>query len=190
MARPIEYDSDTIRDKAMHTFWMRGYDASTVDILGKETGLGKGSFYNAFGSKKALYLKTLDYYAEKELGATIALLAQPGTAQEKIGRWLSNIVDQVAVRKDRRGCLLCNAAVDQAGQDDAVAARVRSHFEPLKQALADIVVVDDDLAGAERHADQLMAVYVGMHVLARGGYSVDVLYNIVTATLAQLPDAA
>ena len=187
MARPIKYNPDTVREKAMLTFWGLGFDASTVDVLNEATGLGKGSFYNAFGSKQALYLEALDHYAKLEVGAALGLLTLPGTAREKIARWLSSIIDRVALRQDRRGCLLCNAAVDQAGQDASVAERVRNHFEPLKQILADIVVHGDDLAGAERHANQLMAVYVGLQVMARGGYPVEILHQIATVTLAQVP---
>lgn len=171
----------------MLTFWRLGYDASTVDVLGGETGLGKGSFYNTFGSKKALYLEALDQYAKLEIGAVLTLLTLPGTAREKIARWLSSIIDRVALRQDRRGCLLCNAAIDQAGQDEAVARRVRNHLEPLRQILADIVVHGDDLAGAEQHAHQLMAVYVGLQVMARGGYPVETLHQIANVTLAQVP---
>jgi len=53
MPRPREFDDGTALDAAMETFWTKGYEATTTAELCENTGLGRGSLYNAFGSKHA-----------------------------------------------------------------------------------------------------------------------------------------
>ena len=56
------FDEDKVIEAAMLLFWEKGYtDTSMADLL-KVTGLSKGSFYNAFGSKHDLFLKALLKY--------------------------------------------------------------------------------------------------------------------------------
>ena len=43
-------------------FWRQGYGATSLQHLLKATGMGKGSFYAAFGSKAALFETVIDDY--------------------------------------------------------------------------------------------------------------------------------
>ena len=64
MARPREFNEDAALDAAMHCFWAKGYQATSVRDLEAETGLTTPSLYNAFGDKRALFRRALERYAE------------------------------------------------------------------------------------------------------------------------------
>ena len=49
------FDIDEAIDRATEVFWAKGYEATSLADLIKATGVNKGSFYNAFGSKKKLF---------------------------------------------------------------------------------------------------------------------------------------
>lgn len=53
MARPRTFDDDEVIDRAMERFWTHGYTDTSPAQLADATGIGKGSLYNAFGSKRA-----------------------------------------------------------------------------------------------------------------------------------------
>ena len=63
MGRPREFDVSTARSAIRDEFWQRGFAATSVDDLLAATGLGKGSFYAAFGDKERLYLETVEQKA-------------------------------------------------------------------------------------------------------------------------------
>ena len=56
MARAVEFDYDKAIDRAMRLLWRIGYSNVSVRDLLKVMGIGEGSFYNTFKSKKRLYL--------------------------------------------------------------------------------------------------------------------------------------
>ncbi len=54
MARPREFNVDTVLESAMQVFWAKGYESTSLDDLCEATGLGRSSLYAAFGDKRAL----------------------------------------------------------------------------------------------------------------------------------------
>ncbi len=57
------FDIDEATDKAIEVFWKKGYEATSMSDLTQAMQINKGSLYNAFGSKKALFDRALARYA-------------------------------------------------------------------------------------------------------------------------------
>ena len=62
VGRPRQFDVDQTLDAAMRAFWARGYEATSMADLMAATGLHKGSLYQAFGDKHALFIEALKRY--------------------------------------------------------------------------------------------------------------------------------
>ncbi|MFJ6621436.1 TetR/AcrR family transcriptional regulator [Kitasatospora sp. NPDC091335] len=137
MARPKEFDPDRVLDAAMNAFWSRGYAATSAQNLVDSTGLGRGSLYNAFSSKHHLFQEALTRYGEAQTARQEALLEGPGDIRERIRSLLMTVVEEES-RTDGpgpRGCLAVNAALELAGLDAEITARVRRIFERMEEAL-------------------------------------------------------
>jgi TetR/AcrR family transcriptional repressor of nem operon len=93
MARPRSFDDDVVVDRAMDAFWTGGYANTSPAQLAKATGVGKGSLYNAFHSKRELFDRALARY--DLLGSEFAedFLSRPGSTRERIGSFLRFLVD-------------------------------------------------------------------------------------------------
>lgn len=79
MARPKEFNPAEALDKAMHVFWRKGYEATSMEDLLTAMDINRGSLYATFGNKRELFLKAMDLYCTKgSVGARISLLSQPG----------------------------------------------------------------------------------------------------------------
>jgi TetR/AcrR family transcriptional regulator, transcriptional repressor for nem operon len=141
MGRPREFSDTAVVDAAMEVFWEKGYEATTTQDLCERTGLGRGSLYNAFGSKHRLYEESVRRYAETWAARQLALLSEPGDVRARLRRLMIGVIDADLDDPGRRGCLALNAAVEVSGRDGEVPALVRKQFDDLEQALTDLVTV-------------------------------------------------
>jgi TetR/AcrR family transcriptional regulator, transcriptional repressor for nem operon len=60
MARPRDFDSETVLAQIADVFTEHGFQGTSMSALSDATGLGKQSLYNSFGDKEALYLQAVD----------------------------------------------------------------------------------------------------------------------------------
>jgi TetR/AcrR family transcriptional repressor of nem operon len=75
VARTKEFDPDAAVSAAMELFWLKGYEATSIQDLVDHLGIGRQSLYATFGSKHELYLKALDRYRDSQASALIDTLA-------------------------------------------------------------------------------------------------------------------
>lgn len=188
MARPFTHDPEQAVEAAKAVFWERGYDNTSLEDLSRATGLGRSSLYNDFGSKRALYLRTLDAYGREEMGAALGLLLDSSDA-----RGIGRLFDTLIQRGDRRGCLLCNAAVETAVADPEVAEKVRRWTDPVQDAMTLLIARDHpDWPHARRRrlGAQILATYMGLQVMLRGGWPMSTLTDIRNSCMQQLSENA
>ncbi len=137
MAGVIQFDRDAALDAAAAAFWRKGYDATTVQDLEAATGLGRGSLYNAFGDKQALFRAALERYAATVGGPALRLL-EARDARAGVRAMLEAIAARMTSGAGPRGCLITNACLSGGGGDEAgafVAAAVRGIEAALETAL-------------------------------------------------------
>ncbi len=199
IGRPRKFDEREVLIAVMDVFWEKGFEGTAMSDLVEATGLKKGSLYGAFGDKRALYLKALVFYDETEVAVAADLLrgrnqsdglSAPDAGYQRIAALLQAVIDAVAVHGDRRGCLLCNAAVDQAPLDPATERSVTASLATLEAAFVEAIrAIPDLIASVEegrRIARHLQSVYFGMRVLAKAGATVEVLQDAKAGALAGL----
>ena len=68
----------------MDAFWAKGYEATSMAELCTCTCLHKGSLYQAFGDKHALFMDALKHYADSEFHETTAVLRESSTPLEQL----------------------------------------------------------------------------------------------------------
>ena len=141
-----------------------------MDELVTATGLRKGSLYAAFGDKRSMYLKALALYERTAIEQTSQLLASPGAPEKRISAFLDLAIDAVAVQKDRRGCFLCNASVDQGMLDPETERSVKASIRRLEWALDEALseLAANLMDGGQRRAGGATSV-VGLFRIAHAG---------------------
>jgi TetR/AcrR family transcriptional repressor of nem operon len=134
MARPREFDVDVALDRAMHAFWARGYEATSLDELCSATGLGRSSLYAAFGSKRGLYFETLERYEQLVVQRLAAAFAGPRPVREAVAGFVGGLIDDIVSGPGRRGCFIGNCAAELSRQDRRAAGKVRQSLELIEGA--------------------------------------------------------
>lgn len=179
MARPRTFDEARALGAAMHTFWVKGYAATSTQDLCDATGLGRSSIYNTFSSKHDLFTRALACYMETMTSRQVAILEDPEpSALERIRALFAVIVDGEAEGgKDGRspGCLVVNTVVERARCDPEAAEMVRRDLDRRLAALC-AVLEAGQRAGvitctrdARSLAHFLNATISGIRVSGQGG---------------------
>lgn len=173
MARPRLFDFDDAVGSALTLFWKRGYGATTPAELLDAIGVGKGSFYNAFGSKHALFERALRRYGDERVAGLVGALGRPGSARRRIHGYFERLAGPENETALRRGCFAANTAAELGRSDAAAAKIVRGTFERMESTLE--ATLDEakksgeveDALDAKAVASLLLATLVGITVLAR-----------------------
>ena len=193
MARPRSFDSQKVLRRIRDLFWRKGYDGTTLADIMATSGLNKGSLYAAFGDKRAMYRAALEDYDRCEVDGAVQLLRARGpgvSGLAAIEQLLSKVVSDRVGSSGRMGCFLCNASADQAPVDQLSEAVVRASMsrfaDAFGEALAGTAPYDQNQQSRHARAELLMAIYVGMRVMARGGAPVSALEAIRDGAISDL----
>ncbi|MFG2695806.1 TetR/AcrR family transcriptional regulator [Kitasatospora sp. NPDC048407] len=189
MGRPKQFDEGTAIAQAMEVFWTNGYAGSSPAELAEAAGIGKGSLYHAFGSKRELFGRALDAYDRGGAELAEEFLAGPGTTKECIRAFLAMLVDADFDGPVRRGCLAVNTALELGGRDADAALAVRRMTDRSAGLLAARIErgkLEGDVpssvdAGAQ--ARFLMTALAGLRVMARA-YDREAVLEVVDTTVA------
>ncbi|MFF3560251.1 TetR/AcrR family transcriptional regulator [Streptomyces sp. NPDC002574] len=160
MTRPKQFDPDVAVEQAMEVFWRKGYASTTPQDLVDALGIGKGSLYNAFGSKRALFERALRRYRERQASVLLRALEEPGPAKVRLRRALEAVVRTDLADPDRRGCMAVNTAAEVVRTDEVATDLVLRAFAHIESAFR-AVVVEGQRAGEispERDPDGLAAM--------------------------------
>ncbi len=102
--RPRLFDRDDVLRRAMHVFWSRGFQGTSVLDLTEAMKMTAPSVYLAFGSKERLFEEALLLYL-KEGALGLPSLKKQNTGKEAIRCMLKNVVTVLTSFAEPRGCM-------------------------------------------------------------------------------------
>ncbi len=192
MARLKAFDEERALDHAVDCFWLRGYEATSVRDLGEAMGIGGASLYNAYGDKRALFVRCLERYANRSSRERMARLEEKHPPKEAIRAFLTEIVERSLKDSDCKGCLLVNSALDVAPHDadvgkvvagylDEIRAFFRRNIETARRTGTVPKGIDADAVSGH-----MLGVLMGIRTLARVKPERKLLENVARPALALL----
>jgi TetR/AcrR family transcriptional repressor of nem operon len=168
----MQFETGAAVDKAMDLFWRQGYAGTTPQELATELGIGKGSLYNTFESKHALFMRALRRYSEMRLEYLTDLFSAPGP----IGSRLKEAMTLLAgVGEHQRGCVMVNAAAELGTADGDVTRLAADLFAQIEAAFRKAIAQGQATGEfgvepvAEIVASELLASVIGLSVLVKAG---------------------
>jgi len=192
MARPSKFNRDEAVEFVMNEIWQNGYEASSVKALSEKLGITRSSFYNAFGSREALFKEALDLYFSQSPDKALAT-ATPGTPIKKL---LSNTYRQAcrvrAADPEGRGCMAINSVTELCNVHEELgpllAEAVLGSILHIEQLLAWGVAQGEIAADTDIHATALALqnLLIGLNVMCKVIGDEDELWITAKTSLAGL----
>jgi len=193
MARPKEFNPDEALEKAMHVFWHKGYEATSMEDLLTAMDLNRGSLYATFGDKRELFIKAMELYCnEGGVGSRFSILHQPGPALPLIRRFIDAILDFALSDPLRRGCLITNTVMELAPHEKGIGKTLSGRFQMLENAFFKLLTRakrEGELANDKDPralARVLVTMMQGTIVMIKAGTPADVVRQTANTALSIL----
>ncbi len=187
MARPVEFDRKQAVHKAQQLFWAQGYSVSSLSQLLAAMGIGKSSFYAAFGDKRSLFIDCLELF----YGKTRRIL-ENAMAQHSPSQAIEVFFDKTMLSEQdfANGCMMVNTVLELASVDEALSQLAADYLTAIKQLFEHCISEAQQQGevartlGADVLATNLMVINQGMRVASRSGLSRDQLKHTLQCALA------
>ncbi len=169
-----DFDVEHAVDDAMRVFWMKGYEATSISDLVKAMNINKGSLYNAFGNKKALFIKALLKYDRQNRQALLRRLEAMDDPLAAIQALFDAMIKESLGDREYKGCMLVNTAIELPHHASDVQEIVSSAMGDFEGFFARMVRRAQesgqvrDALDADTIAKSLLSQVVGLRVLSRG----------------------
>ncbi len=175
MPRHKEFDPDKALNDAMHLFWEKGYEATSVQDLVDRMGINRFSMYDTFGGKHELFLATLDRY-KKELGDDIlGTMENSEDGLDSIRAYFTCVVGHLSSSAGKHACLMINSIMEMGVQDKKVASSCAANTKRLNRAFtsalkrAQLSGEIDAGRDIKEIAEFLVNGVMGLNVMAKQG---------------------
>ncbi|WP_431954751.1 TetR/AcrR family transcriptional regulator [Actinacidiphila sp. bgisy167] len=187
----VETTPERLIESTRELLWERGYVGTSPKAIQQRSGVGQGSMYHHFSGKPELALAAVRRSAERMRAAAERELSLPGSAVERVSRYLRRERDVL------RGCPIGRLTQDpEVVVNPQLRAPLDETFEWLRGRIADVLAEGqargeiapgldtDDIAAA------LVAVLQGGYVLARASGSAAPFDQAVSGALSLLAQRA
>ena len=134
MAGVRQFDEAAMLEEALALFWRQGAAATSMLDLAAATGVQRGSLYNAYGDKEAIFLRAFDLYAARFLEGARASL-EGDDAGLVLRRFFDAVIANMTSGAPPRGCLTTKTA----GDGSLASERIKEKLGGFLDRLAAIV---------------------------------------------------
>lgn len=187
--RQREFDTQKALHNAMEVFWGKGFKGASMKEILTAMGIGKGSFYAAFGSKRELYLQALSHFRDTHMLIKQAKRkAMPISAHESLRELFDQLIGRTI--NQRKACMLGKAALEFRGTDSAVAEIVDVGITQLEDSILEIILNGQGNGEIPKDRDPhalaryITASYYGIQVLGGAKPCREYLEEIADTTLS------
>lgn len=193
MGRTREFDVDDAVDRALHLFWQKGYEGTSLSDLTEALGINRPSLYAAFGSKEGLFTRALERYVSRNAPGVREALEAP-TAREVAERMLRLYADAPGRTENPRGCLLVQGALACSDENDSIRSALAGKRHSIQAALVarfEKAKREGDLGSNAKPSDLARYVFTmcnGFAVQAAGGATREQLRRLVPIAMWAWPD--
>ena len=190
--RPRTFDADKALDAAMHVFWRKGYEGTSLSDLTTAMEISRPSLYAAFGDKEALFRQVLDRYAAGPASYLKAALNAP-TAYGCVELLLMGAVDLLTALGHPSLCLIAQGTLVCGEETDAIRREVNARRQRgetglrtrLERAVSEgELPPDTDAAGLTRY---FVTVMRGLGISALSGANREELDGVAQMALHLWP---
>jgi TetR/AcrR family transcriptional repressor of nem operon len=173
--RPREFDHDDVLRIAFDQFWRKGVRGTSLSDIARDAGVQRGSLYNAFGSKEALFLCAYERYAGDYLSSIQKVLGA-GALRARLTGFFDLTIKNFRSGSPPRGCPTTRGLMELgAAEGEGLDENARQAFANLMTRITGLIqnALSEGLARGEfKGSPEIAALHIatvtrGLAVLER-----------------------
>ncbi|WP_425088562.1 TetR/AcrR family transcriptional regulator [Stappia sp.] len=129
-----QFDENAVMQRALDVFRHKGLAATSMIDLALATGVHRGSLYNAYGGKDAIFLTAFEQYARDYLQGIRIALDQPD-ARAALTAFVDQVLTRMTTGSPARGCLTTRTAAESNETTPLVRERIRGWLKELEDTI-------------------------------------------------------
>ena len=189
--RPRLFDENAVLTVAFDQFWRKGVRGTSLSDIARDVGMQRGSLYNAYGTKEALFLRAYARYADDYLAAVASALAV-GKLRERLERFFDVAIRNFSIGTPPRGCPTTRGLMEVASiEGDELAEEVRTAFAGLLSRLTGFLweafaqgVASGEFSGSpDAAAEHVLTIARGLVVLESAYHDEPMLQRVAANTI-------
>ncbi|UKT66138.1 TetR/AcrR family transcriptional regulator [Pedobacter mucosus] len=192
MARTKDFDENEVLTKAIQLFWLKGYNATSMQDLVNALGISRSSLYDTYIDKHTLFLKALETYQKAGNAKINEIINQSVSPKETIFKLMELATKDLVGDKQQKGCFMVNAEVEVAPHDQEVSKLVCQNEKQMETAFFQVIEKGQESGEIKNTQDALvLAKFIfnavkGMQVTAKSNSDAANFGNIIKLTLTAL----
>jgi TetR/AcrR family transcriptional regulator, transcriptional repressor for nem operon len=190
MPRKLEFNRDEALAAAAEVFWRNGYEATSIDDLTAQLGIGRASLYHSFTDKRNLLDAVVERYQMQARNQLADYLARRGSAPSVIEAMLT---DFARIQSgEPQGCMCLNLGLELGEQDEALRRQVLAGLDRVTDTFYALVrrgQAEGDISQAidsRKLAESLMASVASINALKRLNAPALLLKSVVDGQMSLL----
>lgn len=193
MARIREFDEQKALAEAMHLFWEKGYEATSLSDLTARMGIRKPSLYAAYGDKSSLFEAALRKYNHLHAQQVRERLKCETSVKEAFRRLFREGAFPGS-DQGRNGCFCINTMVELAPHEARFEVLTREHQQYLAAIFEETLArgfASGELSeplDKRAVAQTLVASFIGITVLQKSNPDPAWIENCIDTALTLLPN--
>lgn len=170
MAGVRQFDEEKVLSAVLDVFWRKGWQSTSMADLAEAAKVQRGSLYNAYGGKEALFLLAFEAYATRFLGNAGKALDAPD-AETALRRFFETAISNMTGGTTAKGCLTTKTATEAEAVGPRIQQRLRDLLDALQLTITTALSAEQiqgDLALAPPEAAQVLVTFTrGLAVMER-----------------------
>jgi AcrR family transcriptional regulator len=189
VGRPRSFDKEEALKKAMHVFWEKGYEGTSMADLIESIGMKAPSLYAAFGNKDAIFKEVVQKYLPIVVNGQLATLNNTSDIVEAVQKTLKECVRLFTSPDNPHTCLIMTAAINASPEHQDHVVSLRAMREDYRNAWVkrfEIAEKERQLTGQlspQQLADFYVTLIQGMSLRAKDGANNEDLTRIAEIAL-------
>jgi TetR/AcrR family transcriptional regulator, transcriptional repressor for nem operon len=192
MARPKEFDREEALQKALYTFWDKGYEAATLPDLLASMKISRSSFYDTFCDKQTLFQEAMRLYHHQIGAKRMALLTGAKSTRQGLIEYFTHHVETALSDNYPSGCLVTNTATTLKTVSPKIVDSISEGTDRLERALYALldkgqrsgeIAKSKDIKALAR---LFLSLAYGINVVARVDPNRELLEDTVQAAISTL----